>query len=53
MPENTKHVKKGLSNETAYGVCKFNEVSKRLGVKPPVAIQNDGERGVVNGSGGG
>lgn len=32
----------GLSNETAYGVCQFCESAKRLGVKLPVAIQNDG-----------
>ncbi|GBF87712.1 hypothetical protein Rsub_00423 [Raphidocelis subcapitata] len=31
----------GLSNETTYGVCQMCETAKRLGVKLPVAIQND------------
>lgn len=31
----------GLSNETTYGVCKFNEVARQLGLPPPVSIQND------------
>ena len=31
----------GLSNETSYGVCCFAETAKRLGLKPPVSIQND------------
>lgn len=31
----------GVSNETAYGVTKFAEVAARLGVPPPVTIQND------------
>jgi aryl-alcohol dehydrogenase-like predicted oxidoreductase len=29
----------GLSNETAYGVCKFCEAAARLGVPPPASIQ--------------
>lgn len=29
----------GLSNETAYGVCKMVEVAEKLGVPPPVSIQ--------------
>lgn len=31
----------GLSNETTFGVCQFGEVCERLGVPPPVSIQND------------
>lgn len=31
----------GLSNETPYGVCKMCEVAAKLGVPPPVSIQND------------
>ncbi|GLC33117.1 hypothetical protein PLESTB_000368700 [Pleodorina starrii] len=31
----------GLSNETTYGVCQMCEAAKRLGVPPPVSIQND------------
>jgi len=31
----------GLSNETTYGVCMFVEASRRLGVAPPISIQND------------
>lgn len=31
----------GLSNETSFGVCAFVEACKRLGVPPPVSIQND------------
>lgn len=31
----------GLSNETPYGLCKFAEAAKKLGVPPPVSIQND------------
>lgn len=30
-----------LSNETPYGVCKMCEVAAKLGVPPPVSIQND------------
>lgn len=30
----------GVSNETSYGVCAFAEACKRLGVAPPVSIQN-------------
>ncbi|KAL4860207.1 Protein tas [Chlorella vulgaris] len=31
----------GLSNETTYGVCRLCEVAARLGVPPPISIQND------------
>ncbi|EFN51689.1 hypothetical protein CHLNCDRAFT_27720 [Chlorella variabilis] len=31
----------GLSNETAYGVCRMCEAATRLGVPPPISIQND------------
>ncbi|PNH04650.1 Protein tas [Tetrabaena socialis] len=31
----------GLSNETSYGVSQMCEAAKRLGVPPPVSIQND------------
>eukprot|EP00798_Chlamydomonas_sp_ICE-L_P012566 gene12566-15788_t len=31
----------GLSNETAFGVCKMVETAKKLGVPPPITIQND------------
>ncbi len=31
----------GLSNETSFGVCRFHDVCSRLGVPPPVSIQND------------
>ncbi|KAG2450872.1 hypothetical protein HYH02_004705 [Chlamydomonas schloesseri] len=31
----------GLSNETSYGVAQMCEAAKRLGVPPPVSIQND------------
>ena len=31
----------GLSNETAYGVCKMVEIAEKLGVPPPVSIQNN------------
>ena len=31
----------GLSNETSFGVCAFAEACARLGVPPPVSIQND------------
>lgn len=31
----------GLSNETAYGVVMMCETAKRLGVAPPISIQND------------
>ncbi|EOD26431.1 aldo/keto reductase [Emiliania huxleyi CCMP1516] len=31
----------GLSNETTFGVCMFVEASRRLGVAPPISIQND------------
>ncbi|KXZ51028.1 hypothetical protein GPECTOR_14g268 [Gonium pectorale] len=31
----------GLSNETSYGACQMCEAAKRLGVPPPVSIQND------------
>ncbi|HJP98724.1 MAG TPA: aldo/keto reductase [Rhodanobacteraceae bacterium] len=30
----------GLSNESAWGVCKFREEAKRLGLPAPVTIQN-------------
>jgi aryl-alcohol dehydrogenase-like predicted oxidoreductase len=30
----------GLSNETAWGVCEFHRVAKRLGVPGPVTLQN-------------
>ncbi|MEO8004949.1 MAG: aldo/keto reductase [Betaproteobacteria bacterium] len=30
----------GLSNESAWGVCKFREAAKELGVPAPVTIQN-------------
>lgn len=35
-----KHVQ-GLSNETTFGVCQFVEAARRLGVPPPITIQND------------
>jgi aryl-alcohol dehydrogenase-like predicted oxidoreductase len=31
----------GLSNETPFGLCKFAEAAKKLGVPPPVSVQND------------
>ncbi|GFH27858.1 aldo keto reductase, partial [Haematococcus lacustris] len=31
----------GLSNETTFGVCRMVEIAKRLGVPPPISIQND------------
>lgn len=31
----------GVSNETPFGLCKFAEAAKKLGVDPPVSIQND------------
>jgi len=31
----------GLSNETPYGLCKYAEAARRLGVAPPVSVQND------------
>ncbi|CAD7696188.1 unnamed protein product [Ostreobium quekettii] len=31
----------GLSNETTFGVCKFCEVARRMGLPQPVSIQND------------
>ncbi|KAG2494215.1 hypothetical protein HYH03_007571 [Edaphochlamys debaryana] len=31
----------GLSNETSYGVAQMCEAAKRLGVPPPISIQND------------
>ena len=31
----------GVSNETSYGVCQWTEAARRLGVPPPVTIQND------------
>jgi hypothetical protein len=31
----------GLSNETSYGVAQMVEAAKRLGVPPPISIQND------------
>ncbi|KIZ07628.1 Protein tas [Monoraphidium neglectum] len=31
----------GVSNETTFGVCTICEAARKLGVKPPVAIQND------------
>lgn len=31
----------GLSNETAYGVCQMCETARRLGVPPPISVQND------------
>jgi aryl-alcohol dehydrogenase-like predicted oxidoreductase len=31
----------GVSNETSYGVMEYVYASKRLGLKPPVSIQND------------
>lgn len=30
-----------MSNETPYGLCKLCEAAARLGVPPPVSIQND------------
>ena len=30
----------GLSNETPWGVCKFREAARELGVAPPVTVQN-------------
>jgi aryl-alcohol dehydrogenase-like predicted oxidoreductase len=31
----------GLSNETPYGLCKFAEAARKLGVAPPCSVQND------------
>lgn len=31
----------GLSNESSFGVCAWVESCKRLGVRPPISIQND------------
>ncbi len=31
----------GVSNETTFGVCKFCELAAKLGLPPPVSIQND------------
>lgn len=31
----------GLSNETPFGLCKFAETARKLGVAPPVSVQND------------
>ncbi|PSC75257.1 aldo keto reductase [Micractinium conductrix] len=31
----------GLSNESTYGVCRHAEVAAKLGVPPPITIQND------------
>lgn len=31
----------GLSNETSYGVAQMCEAARRLGVPPPVSVQND------------
>ncbi len=31
----------GVSNETSFGVCQWVESAKRLGVSPPISIQND------------
>ncbi|KAF5834586.1 aldo/keto reductase [Dunaliella salina] len=31
----------GLSNETAYGVCRMCETARKLGVPGPISIQND------------
>lgn len=31
----------GLSNETPFGLCQFAEASKRLGVPPPLSLQQD------------
>lgn len=31
----------GLSNETPFGLCKFSEAARKLGVAPPVSVQND------------
>ena len=31
----------GLSNESTFGVCKWHAIATRLGVPPPVSIQND------------
>jgi aryl-alcohol dehydrogenase-like predicted oxidoreductase len=31
----------GVSNETPYGMCKFVEAAKKLGVPPPCSVQND------------
>lgn len=31
----------GLSNETTYGVCRMAETAARLGLPPPISIQND------------
>jgi aryl-alcohol dehydrogenase-like predicted oxidoreductase len=31
----------GVSNETPFGLCKFVEAARKLGVPPPVSIQND------------
>jgi aryl-alcohol dehydrogenase-like predicted oxidoreductase len=36
----------GVSNETTFGVCTICEAARKLGVKPPVAIQNDGASGL-------
>lgn len=31
----------GVSNETSYGVCQWVASARRLGVRPPISIQND------------
>lgn len=31
----------GLSNETTYGVCMFEQAASELGAPPPVSVQND------------
>ena len=31
----------GVSNETSYGVCQWVAAAQRLGVAPPISIQND------------
>jgi aryl-alcohol dehydrogenase-like predicted oxidoreductase len=31
----------GLSNETTYGLCRFHETAKRMGVALPATVQND------------
>jgi hypothetical protein len=48
-PQEGKIREWGVSNETTFGVCRMAEAAKRLGVKPPVSIQNDGARAGLEG----
>lgn len=42
LPQEGKIREWGVSNETTWGVAKMEEAARKLGVKAPVAIQNDG-----------